>query len=54
MRHFFDWTLHSLAGHPYQTAFYLLAIVVSIFGHDIRIFFSIPPQRLNIWFLNPG
>jgi hypothetical protein len=51
MRHFFDWMIHSLVDHPYQTAFYLFAILVSIFGHDIRIFFSIPPQRLNIWLL---
>lgn len=37
--------------HPYQIAFYILAIFVSIFAHDIRTFFSIPPQRLNIWIL---
>jgi len=51
MRHFVDWTFHSLIDHPYQTAFYILAILVSIFGRDIRAFLSIPPQRLNIWIL---
>jgi hypothetical protein len=37
--------------HPYQTAFYILAIVVSIYGSSIRAFLSLPPQKLNIWFL---
>lgn len=51
MRHFFDWTFHWLIDHPYQVAFYILAILASIFARDIRIFFSIPPQKFNIWIL---
>lgn len=37
--------------HPYQTALYIVTILASIFARDIRIFFSIPPQALNIWLL---
>jgi len=51
MHHFFDWTFHWLIGHPYQTGFYILTILVSVFSSDIRTFLSIPPQKLNIWIL---
>jgi hypothetical protein len=51
MPHFISWPLHWMWDHPYQTAFYIVAILISIFARDIRTFFSIPPQKLNIWLL---
>ena len=51
MPHFITWPLHWMGDNPYQTIFYLLTIVVSIFGRDIRTFLSIPPQRLSVWIL---
>jgi hypothetical protein len=51
MPHFISWPLHWMWDHPYQTGFYLLAIVVSIYGNVIKTFLSIPPQKLNTWLL---
>ena len=36
MRHFIDWTYHWLMDHPYQTGFYIFAIIVSIYGANIK------------------
>ena len=40
-----------MGDHPFQTGFYLLAIIASVYGNNIRTFLSIPPQKLNIWLI---
>jgi hypothetical protein len=49
MPHFMLWPLHWMWDHPYQTTFYILAIITSIYGSNIKAFLSIPPQQLSIW-----
>jgi uncharacterized paraquat-inducible protein A len=43
------WPLHWMWNHPYQTTFYILAIIASIYGSNIKTFLSIPPQTFSIW-----